>query len=110
MDKVCRILFYAMWSMIGIISALDLFLALRFLDPACMDTLRSQEKNPIVVKMIELSGDMSFFTICKVFGTLTALFVVRKIFLHNRKWGLSIVSGMFIFQVCLLFYLLFWTG
>jgi len=110
MNKWCRILFYTMWSVVGIISAFDLFLALWFLDPNCMEALKDQEKNPLVIKLIELSGDMSLFTICKVLGTLVSLFVVLKIFTHNRKWGLSIVSGIFIFQVCLLYYLLFGAG
>lgn len=102
--------FYIMWSVVGVVSVLDLFLALWFLDPSHMPTLKAQEKNPIVIKLIELSGDMSFFTTCKILGTLASLWIVRKIYQKNKKWGLSVVFGMFIFQTCLLYYLLFGTG
>ena len=110
MKKVTSALFYTMWSIVGIISVLDLALALWFLDPSHMADLRTQEKNPVVIKMIELSGDMSFFTVAKILGTLVSLWIVRKIYQRNKKWGLSVVSGMFIFQACLLYYLLFGTG
>jgi len=110
MKNIPNAMFYVMWLLVGAISLIDLFLALWFLDPSHMDFLRTQEKNPIVIKLIELTGDMSFFTVCKVVGTAVSLLIVRKIYLSNRKWGLSIVSGMFIFQACLLYYLLFGTG
>ena len=99
-----------MWSVVGAVSALDLFLALWFLDPSHMPTLKVQEKNPVVIKLIELRGDMSYFTVCKILGTLVSLWIVRKNYQKNKKWGLSIVFGMFVFQTCLLYYLLFGTG
>ena len=92
-----------MWVIIGLISLLDLILAVALLDPSSL----VQEKNPIVVELVRLTGDFSLFIPCKILGTLASLVIARKIYNINNKWGLSVCSGVCLFQLCLLMYLLF---
>ena len=97
-----------MWWSIGLISLVDLYLALRFLDPKDIDALRQTEKNPIVVQLIEFTGDLSLFAVGKIIGTLIALFACSKIYGVNKTHGFAVCSGVFLFQIFLLMYLLCW--
>ena len=106
--KCSAILFYCMWWSIGLISLVDLYLALRFLDPKDIDTLRQTEKNPFVLQLIEFTGDLSLFAVVKIIGTLIALFACNKIYNDNKTYGFAVCGGVFLFQIFLLIYLLCW--
>jgi hypothetical protein len=97
-----------MWWSIGLISLLDLYLALKFLNPDNIGALKQAEKNPLVVQLIEYSGDLSLFAVVKIVGTLAALLVCRQIYGINKIAGLAVCGGVCLFQVCLLIYLLCW--
>ena len=101
-----KALFYFMWWTIGLISLLDLYLALKFLNPSDMTSLRTQEKNPLVVKLIEYSGDLTIFAVWKIVGTLAALFICKKLYESKKNMGLMVCSGAFLCQIYLLSYLL----
>ena len=100
-----KYLFYYMWWTIGLISLIDLCLALATLDPNDMIALRQTEKNPWVIQMIEYTGDLSLFAILKILGTLVVLFVCKKMYDRNTTSGLAICGGVCLFQLCLLIYL-----
>ena len=58
-----------MWLIIGLISAVDVYYAIKF-----QKTLESMEENPIGLHLIELSnGDISLFMGLKVSGTVLVL-------------------------------------
>jgi hypothetical protein len=97
-----------MWWSIGLISLIDLYLALKFLDPEDISSLRQTEENPLVVQLIEYSGDLSLFTVVKIVGTLAALLVCKKMYDINKPIGLAVCGGVCLFQLCLLMYLLCW--
>ena len=99
-------LFVFMWWSIGLISLIDLFLALATLDPNDMIALRQTEKNPWVVQMIEYTGDLSLFATVKIIGTLIVLFVCKKAYDIKKISGLAVCGGVCFFQLCLLIYLL----
>ena len=104
-EKKYSTLFYYMWWAIGLVSLIDLYLALRFLDPHDMDALRQTEKNPWVLQIIEYTGDLSLFTVGKIMGTMVVLFVCKKMYDRNTTSGLAICGGVCFFQLCLLIYL-----
>ena len=99
--------FSLMWSIIGMISLVDLFLALWLLDPDHMKEFRLTEKNPVVIELVELTGDMYLFIWCKVSGTILAIFFGKKIFDYSEKWGLTVTGGVLAFQLWLLYYLMY---
>ena len=105
MNVTRKYLFYYMWWAIGLISLIDLCLALATLDPNDMIALRQTEKNPWVIQMIEYTGDLSLFAILKILGTLVVLFVCKKMYDRNTTSGLAICGGVCLFQLCLLIYL-----
>ena len=105
MNVTRKYLFYYMWWAIGLISLIDLCLALATLDPNDMIALSQTEKNPWVVQMIEYTGDLSLFAILKILGTLVVLFVCKKMYDRNTTSGLAICGGVCLFQLCLLIYL-----
>ena len=105
MNVTRKYLFYYMWWAIGLISLIDLCLALATFDPNDMIALRQTEKNPWVIQMIEYTGDLSLFAILKILGTLVVLFVCKKMYDRNTTSGLAICGGVCLFQLCLLIYL-----
>lgn len=106
--KYLTTLFFSMWWSIGFISLIDLYLALKFLNPEDIGALEQAEKNPLVVQLIAYSGDLSLFAVVKIVGTLAALLVCKKIYGINKTVGLAVCGGVCLFQVCLLIYLLCW--
>ena len=107
MNVTRKYLFYYMWWAIGLISLIDLCLALATLDPNDMIALRQTEKNPWVIQMIEYTGDLSLFAILKILGTLVVLFVCKKIYDIRKTRGLAVCGGVCLFQLCLLIYLFY---
>ena len=98
--KIKNGMFYSILVATGLISLVDLYLAIKW-----QEYLYAHEKNPIVLKMLEISGDLSIFVVAKVFGTLLALFVMKKIYDRSAKWGFSIGVPIFLCQLSLLYYL-----
>ena len=94
-----------MWCAIGFVSLIDLYLALRFLDPHDMTALRQTEKNPWVLQLIEYTGDLSLFTVGKIIGTMVVLFVCKKMYEIKTTRGLLICGGVCLFQLLLLIYI-----
>ena len=105
MNVTRKYLFYYMWWAIGLISLIDLCLALATFAPNDMIALRQTEKNPWVIQMIEYTGDLSLFAILKILGTLVVLFVCKKMYERTTTSGLLICGGVCLVQLCLLIYL-----
>jgi len=106
-QKTNDIIFYAMLVAIGLISLFDLYLAITLLDPSNSSAFEATEKNPIVVRMVLITGDFSLFIPLKIIGTVVSMLITKRIYNKNRKWGTSICAGVFVFQLALLAYLAF---
>ncbi len=95
-----------MLLLVGLISALDLVLAVWLLDPQSSSFV-VDERNPVIIQIVQLTGDFRLFIPLKIIGTLLSIFVAYKIYRGNTKLGFVITCGVFAFQVLLLFYLAF---
>ncbi|MQF98487.1 MAG: hypothetical protein FI729_03020 [SAR202 cluster bacterium] len=96
-----------MLLIICLISAIDLFLAIKLIDPSNELTLRLTEKNPVIVKMALITGDWSVVIPCKIFGTLLSVMTIIMIYRKNKRKGFFVCLGVFMFQILLLLYLVF---
>lgn len=105
--KINDKILYSMLIMIGLISLLDLYLAITLLDPSNSISFKVLEKNPVIVRIVLLTGDFSIFIPCKIIGTAVSMFIIKRIYNKSRKWGTSICAGVFGFQLLLLGYLAF---
>ena len=94
-----------MWYIVGLISLLDLYLGVKFLPINNIIHLQNQEKNPIIVMLISMSGDTSLFVVCKIVGTISVLAIIKWMYTLSFKWGISVCFSVFVAQVSLLFYL-----
>tara|TARA_Y100000296_G_scaffold85345_1_gene121018 strand:+ start:717 stop:1034 length:318 start_codon:yes stop_codon:yes gene_type:complete len=98
--KIKNGMFGTILAVTGLVSLIDLYLAVKW-----GEYLYHYEKNPIVLKMMEISGDLSIFVVAKVVGTLLALFLMKKIYDRSSKWGFSVGVPILLFQLSLLYYL-----
>ena len=92
-----------MWLIIGLISAVDVYYAIKF-----QKTLESMEENPIGLYLIELSnGDISLFMGLKVSGTVLVLGFLQNYFYLSdcKKKIVKITFGVTLFQLWLLYYM-----
>ena len=96
-----------MLLIICLISAIDLFLAVTLIDPSNEFSLRLTEQNPVIVKMVLMTGDWSIVIPCKIFGTLLSVLTIVMIYRKNKRKGFFVCLGVFMFQVLLLLYLVF---
>jgi len=95
--------FLAMWSFVGLVSAYDAWLAVKY-----WETLMQLERNPLCQYFIALGdGDWSIFLRVKTSGTLAVLSVLAGLYRSNRRLALPIAAAVSAFQFGLLLYLTF---
>ncbi|MBI5758020.1 MAG: hypothetical protein HZA46_05835 [Planctomycetales bacterium] len=93
--------FCALWLLIGVVSAIDVYLTLRF-----RDDLLYNEENRIGLYLMKLNGgDPSLFLSLKFLGTILSLGILVNVFLCRPKWGMLVAKCVAAFQVGLLMYL-----
>ena len=106
-QKKVHPIIWVMLFIIGIISMIDLALAIYLLDPTSDYAFSMQEKNPMVVWIVRLTGDFSIFVPMKILGTIISLLSAKQLYVADRKRGSIVCSGVCPFQILLLAYLLF---
>jgi energy-coupling factor transporter transmembrane protein EcfT len=94
-------LFRYMWLGIGIISVVDLCLAIEH-----RDVIHETEQNPIA-KAIIVSCGLAVFSVVKILGTLAAMWFMLQAYRFSSKLGWALTLPIFLFQTWLLWYLLF---
>jgi hypothetical protein len=94
-------LFLFIWLCIGLISLFDLCLAIQH-----RDIIHEVEENPIA-KAIIVSGGLAVFSAVKILGTLIAMCFMLKAYQFSNKLGWALTLPIFLFQIWLLWYLLF---
>ena len=97
--------FNKMWLVIGLVSAVDVFYAIKY-----QETLHVFEENPIGLRLIEISnGDISLFMGLKVAGTVLVLGFLQNAFhlgdLKRKHIIAKITFGVTLFQLWLFYYL-----
>ena len=103
MTKTKNIAFWFLFTMILSISALDLYLIIRF-----QNVLVYEEKNLVGVWLIKLdSGSVALFSAVKMFGTCLSLMIWKMILIGNHKCGFTIGISILAFQMFLFCWLLF---
>ena len=103
MTKRKNIAFWFLFTMILSISALDLYLIIRF-----QNVLIHEEKNIVGIWLIKLdSGSVALFSALKMFGTCLSLMIWKKILISNHKYGFTIGISILAFQIFLFCWLLF---
>lgn len=94
-----------MWYLVGFISAIDVYYAIKF-----SASLPTMEENPFGKYLIRIAGgDISLFIGCKVAGTVIVLGILQNAFLLGKeetKCNVHRVTlGLFLFQVWLFLYM-----
>jgi len=98
------VLYAFCWLIIGWISSIDTFWAVK-----TRDTLAETELWPPSRFLIYLdNGDVSLFMGLKVAGTVTCLGVLILLYIYNRGWAWGAILPLFLFQIGLLVFL--YTG
>lgn len=93
--------FLAMWLFVGLVSAYDAWLVVRY-----WDTIAQFERNPICAYFINLGeGNSELFLRVKTGGTLTVLSVLAGLYRNNRRLALPVAGAVSAFQLGLLIYL-----
>lgn len=95
--------FLLMWLFVGLVSAYDAWLVVRY-----WDSILQLEKNPICVYFIRLgNGRSDIFLRVKTSGTLTVLSVLAGLYRNDRRVGWTVTGALSGFQLGLLAYLTF---
>jgi hypothetical protein len=95
--------FFAMWFFVGLVSAYDAWLVIRY-----WESITQLERNPFCQYFIALGeGDWSIFLRVKTSGTLTVLSVLAGLYRSNRRLALPVAAAVSLFQFGLLLYLTF---
>ena len=93
--------FFLMWLFVGLVSAYDAWLAVKY-----WDSIVEMERNPICAYFISLgNGDSGLFLRAKTSGTLTVLSVLAGLYRNNRRLALPVAGAVSGFQLGLLLYL-----
>ncbi len=86
---------------IATISVYDAYLVMLY-----RSVILSVEQNPLCAMLIAWDPhDLSFFLVGKALGTLTVLGSLLALYCWRRRWALSAVTGVTVFQLALLLYL-----
>ncbi len=98
----CRqLLFPGLWLFIGLVSAFDTYLTIRF-----RDSLLDHEENPLARILLRLDHwEPSLLISAKFLGSLLALGILTALHLRDRRLGLTVAGGLAAFQLGLLWYL-----
>ena len=100
---VRRLWFPALWSFIGLVSALDSYLLVRF-----RELLPDLEENPVGQYLIGLQGgQVGVFLRTKLAGTVAVLSVLAALYVYRHRWAMPIVGSVAAFQMGLLLYMTF---
>ena len=92
--------FPALWLFIGLVSAIDTFLILRF-----RGVIWQLERNPIGRYLIALDdGNVTVFIRAKAAGTVVVMSVLVGLYVYRRHWSLPITGSIAAFQFTLLMY------
>lgn len=99
--------FFALWQIIGCISAYDAFLAMKhrreLVGPLGL------EENWLGQWLLSLDGnDPALFLGVKFLGTVMVLGILTNLYLSRPQWGLAVARGVATFQMILLAYLTLW--
>lgn len=96
-----HILFCFQWLTIGLISAYDLYLALKY-----RNFMYEGELNPVSREIMALDNwDLSVFAGFKMAGTILALGILALAYNLKIKIAQPVIWALFIFQIILLFIL-----
>jgi hypothetical protein len=92
--------FPALWLFIGLVSAIDTYLTIRF-----RDLMWQLEKNPMGRFLIALDdGNVTVFIRVKAAGTVVVMSVLAGLYVYRRHWSFPITSSIAAFQFALLIY------
>lgn len=90
-------IYLGLWSFIAIVSAIDSYLCVRY-----AESLVSMEQNPVCQWLLAVDG-VPILIALKFLGTSIGLGIL---FALRRHWtGMSVISGVSLFQALLLLYL-----
>ena len=96
-----KIGFLAMWLFVGLVSAYDAWLAIKY-----WDYMMEMERNPLCQYLILVGdGDSTLFLRAKTSGTLAVLSVLVALYRNNRRLALPVAGAVSLFQFGLLLYL-----
>lgn len=91
------VVYFSLWLLVAIVSAIDTYLCVRYADHLVM-----MEQNPVGQWLLAVNG-VPILIAVKFFGTSLALGIL---FALRRHWtGMSVISGIALFQFLLLVYL-----
>jgi hypothetical protein len=99
--QLIHIGFFVMWLFVGLVSAYDAWLVVKY-----WDSITQLERNPICTYFIDLgNGKSELFLRVKTGGTLTVLSVLAGLYRNNRRLALPVAGAVSAFQFGLLVYL-----
>lgn len=98
-------LFFALWFVIGAVSAYDAFLAMKY-----RSDLLFMEKNLIGRALLKLDGDgPALFLGLKFLGTIAVLGILANLYHFRPQWAMTVAYGVSAYQIGLVVYLN-WAG
>lgn len=93
--------FFVLWQVIGIVSAYDAFLAMKF-----QAELPFMERNHLGRFLLTVEdGDPALFLATKFLGTMMVLGILANLYHTRPRWGMTVAWGVASFQVGLLAFL-----
>jgi hypothetical protein len=93
--------FLATWVFIGIVSAYDAYLVVRY-----RDMILQAEENPVCLLLIRMDHEhLSVFLTAKFVATCLVLLTLLALYRAWRRFARPIVAGVASFQLALLVYL-----
>jgi hypothetical protein len=97
-----RMVFPGLWLFIGLASAIDTYLTVKFQEWLC-----DLEVNPLARLLLRIDGwEPSLLVGAKFFGSVVVLGILLALHLQNRRVGLLVTAAVASFQLCLLAYLM----
>lgn len=97
-----KFIFAAQWLFIGLVSCIDIYLAIKL-----RDSLYEIELNPVGRFLMRADkGDVALFMGVKCAGTCLVLGFLILAWCQNRKLARRVIVGVTLFQLALLVYLL----
>lgn len=96
-----RIVFLAMWFFVGVVSAYDGWLVVKY-----WDSIQQLERNPVCQYFIDLgNGDIGIFVRAKTSGTLAVLSLLFSLYRAKPRLAMPVAAAISLFQLALLFHL-----
>ena len=102
MNSCRRFVFPGLWLFIGLVSAVDTYLTIKF-----QEWLAHLEVNPLARMLLQLDdGEPSLLIGSKFFGSIVVLGILLVLYLENRRLGLVVTAAIASFQLWLMGYLI----